>query len=217
MEAPEIRLGQGKTIVIKNGNINLREKVLEPHTFKNYLFCYSTAKYVEQDQEEADYAIAQLRKAAETFGIKVSEPYWAEIKEPRSFKDWKEHLDKKISKEEKMDVIIFFLKPNEEKMYPELKKYATMAYKCPSQVLRKKNLSTNTKNVLSFASKMILQMNSKTGHPLWSVPNYHNFWKGNKAALAAIACSKGKKGTTVGFVGTTNPDLTQVTCDCKKV
>lgn len=78
-------------------------------------------------------------------------------------------------------------------------------------------MCTNTKNVLSFASKIILQMNSKTGHPLWSVPNYHAFWKNNKVALAAIASSKGKKGTTVGFVGTTSPDLTQVICDCKKV
>lgn len=118
MESPEIKLGGGKTIAIKNGNINLREKVLEPHTFKNYLFCYSTSKYPDQDQDEADYALDQLKKAAETFGIKVLEPYWTEIKNPRDFKDWKEDLDKKISKEEKMDIIIYFLKPNEEKLYP---------------------------------------------------------------------------------------------------
>lgn len=118
MESPEIRLGGGRTIVIKNGNINLRDKVLEPHTFKNYLFCYSTGKFVEEDQEQADYAIDQLKKAAETFGIKVLEPYWAEIKNPRDFRDWKDDLDKKINKEEKIDIIIFFLKPNEEKLYP---------------------------------------------------------------------------------------------------
>lgn len=118
LESPEIRLGGGRTIVIKNGNINLRDKVLEPHTFKNYLFCYSTGKFVEEDQEQADYAIDQLKKAAETFGIKVLEPYWAEIKNPRDFRDWKDDLDKKINKEEKIDIIIFFLKPNEEKLYP---------------------------------------------------------------------------------------------------
>lgn len=60
-------------------------------------------------------------------------------------------------------------------------------------------------------------MNSKIGHPLWSVPNYHAYWKNKKIAVAGIASSKGKKGSTIGFVATTNPELTYVICDSKRV
>lgn len=114
---------------------------------------------------------------------------------------------------------MFFLKPNEERLYSELKKYVSTYFKCPSQMIRRKSLSTGTKGVLSFASKIILQINSKIGHPLWSVPNYHPFWneKSTKLAVAGIASSKGKQGTFVGFIGTTNPDLTHIITECKKV
>ncbi len=118
-----------------------------------------------------------------------------------------------------MDIIIFFLKPFEERLYGELKKFTSTIFKCPSQMIRRKNLASNTKNVLSFASKIMLQMNSKIGHPLWSVPNYHPYWQkgATKVAIAGIASSKGKKGTTISFVATTNQDLTHVFSDCKKV
>ncbi len=85
-------------------------------------------------------------------------------------------------------------------------------------MIKRKSLSNNTKGVLSFASKIILQMNSKIGHPLWSVPNYHPYWsKGATKAVAGIASSKGKTGVTISFVGTTNPELTYVISDCKKI
>jgi hypothetical protein len=85
-------------------------------------------------------------------------------------------------------------------------------------MIKRRSLSNNTKGVLSFASKIVLQMNSKIGHPLWSVPNYHPFWreKGSRVATAGIASSKGKQGTFIAFVGTTNPDLTHIVSDCKE-
>lgn len=159
-----------------------------------------------------------MKKASNTFGISILEPYWVEVKNPRDFQDWKEALEKKKEKEDKVDVIIFFLKPFEEKLYSELKKFTSIAFRCPSQMIKRKSLSSNTKNILSFASKIMLQMNSKIGHPLWSVPNYHPYWqKGAKVAVAGIASSKGKKGTTISFVATTNSELTHVFSDCKKV
>jgi hypothetical protein len=219
LEAPEIKLGPNKKILIKNGNINLRESILEPHNFKDYLFCYSIGKDASYDQEDCDYAMNQIKTASKTFGIKVCEPYWVEVDYGRDFKDWQVVLEKRINKEEKLDIIIFFLKPNEEKLYAELKRFVSKNFNCPSQIIRRKNLSSNTKNVLSFASKIILQMNSKIGHPLWSVPNYHQDWKEKnmRVAIAGIASSKGKQGTFIGFVATTNPDLTHIITDCKEV
>jgi hypothetical protein len=219
LEAPEIKLGPNKKINIKNGNINLRETILEPHTFKNYFFCYSVGKYPKDDQADSDFAINQIKTASKAFGIKVCEPYWVEVDDGRDFRDWKKALEEKAVKEEKLDVVIFFVTPKEERHYIELKRFVSAQFKCPSQMIKRKSLSENTKNVLSFASKIILQINSKIGHPLWSVPNYHQYWnqKSTKLAIAGIASSKGKQGTVIGFVGTTNPELTHIISECKKV
>lgn len=219
LEAPEIKLGLNKKINIRNGNINLREPVLEPHNFKDIFFCYSVGKDSKYDQEDCDFAIDQIKTASKTFGIKVCEPYWVEVDYGRDFKDWQVALEKRMNKEEKIDIIVFFLKPNEERFYADLKRFVSANFNCPSQVIRRKSLASNTKNVLSFASKIILQMNSKMGHPLWSVPNYHAYWKekSTKLAIAGIASSKGKQGTFIGFVGTTNTDLTHIITDCKEV
>ena len=193
--------------------------MLEPHNFKNYYFCYSVGKDPSYDQQDSDYAIDQIKKAANTFAIKVCEPLWVEVDYGREFRDWENVLDKRMqaNKDEKLDIIVFFLKPNEERLYADLKKYVSQRFNCPSQMIRRKSLSTQTKNVLSFASKIVLQMNSKMGHPLWSVPNYHPFWKTAKVAVAGIASSKGKKGTFISFVGTTNAELTHIITDCKAV
>ena len=71
LEAPQIRLGQNKKAVVKNGNYQLRDKVLEPHTFKNYFFCYSIGKVKRDDQDDADYALDQMKEASKTFGISI--------------------------------------------------------------------------------------------------------------------------------------------------
>lgn len=62
-------------------------------------------------------------------------------------------------------------------------------------------------------------MNAKLAHPLWIVPNTHSYWKNNniKMAIAGIASSKGKKGTNISFVGTTNTDLNGYYCDSKSL
>ncbi len=60
--------------MIKNGNINLREAVLEPHKFEHYYFCYSAGKDPRYDQDDCDFAIDQIKTASKTFGITVCEP-----------------------------------------------------------------------------------------------------------------------------------------------
>lgn len=84
-------------------------------------------------------------------------------------------------------------------------------------MIRRKSLSNKTKGVLSFASKIVLQMNSKIGCPLWFVPNYHKFWENNVVAIAGLASSGGKKGLTIGIVATTSINFTSYFCDCKKI
>ena len=68
---------------------------------------------------------------------------------------------------------------------------------------------------MSAASKIVMQMNVKNGHPLWIVENNHPIWRQKTVAIAALANSKGKKGSNVAFVGTINKDLNGYFSQCK--
>ena len=77
-----------------------------------------------------------------------------------------------------------------------------------SQVITKKTLSANCKGGLSKASKILLQINDKMGHPLYKIEKQHGFWSKNTVAIGSLATSSGPKGLVVSFVGTRSNDLT---------
>ncbi len=86
-----------------------------------------------------------------------------------------------------------------------------------SQVITKKTLSGNAKGGLSKASKILLQINDKMGHPLYKIEKQHSYWAKNSLAIGSLASSNGPKGTTMSFVGTRNNDLTQHFSDFSKI
>lgn len=47
----------------------------------------------------------------------------------------------------------------------------------PSQVITKKTLACGAKGAISKASKILLQINDKLGHPLYKINKNHPFWK----------------------------------------
>lgn len=69
----------------------------------------------------------------------------------------------------KIDMIYFFVKPNEERFYNDLKKFVALEFNCPCQFSKKKLLSANQKGNMSVASKIAMQMNAKAGHALWTI------------------------------------------------
>lgn len=70
---------------------------------------------------------------------------------------------------DKVDIVFFLLKPGEKQLYSDLKKFISYEFNVPSQMATRKILSNNSKQGLSAASKIIMQMNAKLGHPLWLV------------------------------------------------
>lgn len=104
-----------------------------------------------------------------------------------------------------------FFQKNEERFYPELKRFLTKKLKIPSQVIRKRTLSNpvQQKN-MSSASKIILQMNAKIGLPLWQVPETLNAFGKKNIMYGALSISKGAKGFTLAFVGTIDKTCTKV-------
>jgi hypothetical protein len=69
MDTPTIILGKNRTAEVRNGNMNIRERVLDPWSFVDVIFCYSVGNNAADDQEDADDAVELLKKAGKTFGI----------------------------------------------------------------------------------------------------------------------------------------------------
>lgn len=92
----------------------------------------------------------------------------------------------------------------DKKLYEQLKSYLIHKLQMNSQVITKKTLSAGAKGALSKASKILLQINDKMGHPLYTVEKQHPFWAKNTIAIGSLAVSGGPKGTTASFVGTRN-------------
>jgi len=82
-----------------------------------------------------------------------------------------------MKKGEQVDIVFFFMKFYEEKLYSELKKFVTFEFNCSSQFSRRKLLASDSKGSMSVASKITMQMNVKNGHALWMVKNQHPIWK----------------------------------------
>jgi len=59
-------LGNNNTVNTKNGSIPLRDKILDPVQFKDFIFCYSISKNADYDQNDADFAIDQIKTASKT-------------------------------------------------------------------------------------------------------------------------------------------------------
>lgn len=97
----------------------------------------------------------------------------------------------------------------DKKLYENLKSTLIHKMHLNSQVITKKTLSADAKGALSKASKILLQINDKMGHPLYKVQRQHPFWGKNTVTMGAIAVSKGVKGFIASIVGTKSNDMTQ--------
>ena len=78
-----------------------------------------------------------------------------------------------------------------------------------SQVITKRTLSAGAKGALSKASKILLQINDKMGHPLYKVEKQHPFWSKNTISIGSLSVSRGQKDCIASFVGTRSNDMTQ--------
>ena len=127
---------------------------------------------------------------------------------------WKEEIDKDIKKNGKPQILVLFFNENEQKFYPELKRYITCDLKIPCQGLRRRTVGQKSKSPLSAASKLIIQMNQKIGGVAWEVIQDEYFEK-RKVMYGAFSLSKGKKGFTLAFVGSLNSKNTKVFSQCR--
>ena len=68
---------------------------------------------------------------------------------------------------------------------------------------------------MSAASKIDIQISTKIGGTPWEVSKSHPYLSKKQVMYGALSLSKGKKGFTLAFVGTSSNDSTKVYSECK--
>ena len=121
----------------------------------------------KNDDADVDDFIVMLIKSAGTFGIKIQKPFYLNVNSLK-YKDWEDEIDKEL-KHGDVTMILTWIPENQKGvLYKPLKKLCYEYEGIPHQnVLSNKYL--NSKNKMSHASKIALQMNAKLGKLLWYV------------------------------------------------
>ena len=109
------------------------------------------------------------------------------------------------------------LNQREERFYGNLKRYLLNEKKMGSQVIKCKTLQS--KRALSAGGKIAVQIATKTGSVPWKIEKTHKHFKNKNVMYGGLAISKGRNGYCLSFVGTINPEGTQIysteRCDLK--
>lgn len=167
-----------------------------------------------QKSHDAEKFFELLEKAGHTFGIRLDEPKFFEVK-GRIVEEWTQQISEILKKYGTPKIIVvLFSNKDEEKFYGKLKKYLNNEAKCISQIILRKTLS-NPKSALSVASKICIQMSAKASCAPWSVTVKHNYFSKKNVMSGGISFSKRGKGYTFGFVGAINNESTRFHSYCK--
>lgn len=82
-------------------------------------------------------------------------------------------------------------------------------------MVKKKTVSRKSKNPLSAASMILIQINQKIGGTAWEVVRKSEYLSTKKMMYGAFSISKGPKGYTLAFVGTLNSVSSKIFTYCK--
>jgi aubergine len=194
---PDYLVRGNKSHNAKDGIIFFKEKIFSEASLSRWILVY------DSDDGYAGEFYNYLEEALLKMGVKVTEPYWYQLAERATFKDFKESVDYAV--EEKYTFMFFIASRNSaDQHYKKVKKYADIDAQILTQFSR---VDPKKFNKNGFFSKLSYQICSKLGYPLWIVQKpaglkesdpdtmvvgadvYHN--KGNESVAAVVATMNG--------------------------
>ena len=191
----------------------IKDRLKNSLHFKDWVVVYSYGKNSKYDDQDADDLVSLIKKASGAFGVKFDDPGFITCDQHPT--GWKEEIKHDVEKNGKPQIIVLFFSQFEEKFYGEMKRFITCELKIPCQAIRRKTI-TKSKNPMSAASKIVVQMNQKAGGAAWEIVQQENAYTTKKKTMyGAFAISKGKKGFTLAFTGTIDNSFTKVFNYCK--
>ena len=175
--------------------------VLERKDMTNWVCFYERNNYYD-----AENLYNNLNKASKTFGIKITEPEWIEMRDKSSAKVWIKTADDLFSgKKRTYDFAVFLLGGNDY-IYKELKKNSLCKNGYVSQVIKVKTIQK--KGIMSVCSKILLQINAKLGGISYKTIQDKQV-NDRKLMIIGVDSSHIKgKGTGVALVATINDSFT---------
>ena len=149
-----------KLIAGNNKKMNTRDKmfpVLNKKDMTSWICFYERNNY-----NDAETLFTCLSKASKAFELDIAEPYWVEMNNNSTAKDWKDTADDYFQ-EDKDSIYKFaiFLLGKNTRIYNELKKHSLCNNGYVSQIVKAKSLKS--KGMMSTCSKILLQINAKLG------------------------------------------------------
>jgi aubergine-like protein len=185
---------------------NDRFQVLRAKDMKKWVLIYR--KWNKKDDNDK-YLVDNLKLASKDYGFSIGNPIKGELEDDEGIDDWL-NLAEEMVKKEKPSFVVFLI-DNYDNIYKELKTHSLCTIGYVSQVIKVESLWKNEKNILSYCSKVLLQINSKLSGVSY-MPVLDKTIKERKLMIIGVDSShiKGEtKGVTgVAMVSTINPSFT---------
>ncbi|EAR94948.1 piwi-like Twi9p protein (macronuclear) [Tetrahymena thermophila SB210] len=203
LRTPKVTLGGNKTANTDRGNFDMRTPTLDKIEFKDWSLIYN-----QKDEKYVDDFVDTLKKASQTYGIIVNDPYFFAERDSNA-NNWIKSLDEDFSKNDLPQFVLSFGQVNSG-FYSSLKKFLTSEAGIESQHVTPKSLQ---KNGMSVASKIALQIASKLGRRIWQVETPRGIDKNTMIIGIETSMKKVKQQQVVGVVASIDKDFTKYFSD----
>ncbi len=158
--------------------------------------------YYKDNYNDVEGLFDNLSKASSAYGIKVAEPEWCEM----SSKDPKEWIAAVESYKKEYTTVVFVLSKFLDRLYKTLKCYALCEAGLVSQVVKCESLS---RNAMSIASKILLQVNAKLGGVFYELQLTKDMKDKNLMIVGVDSSHIRGRLTGVALAASTNSSYTQ--------
>nr|AAQ74967.1 Twi2p [Tetrahymena thermophila] len=203
LRAPKVTLGGNKTANTDRGNFDMRAPTLDKIEFKDWTLIYN-----QKDERSVDGFIDTLKKASQTYGITVNDPFFFAQRDWNA-NSWIKSLDEDFSKNDLPQFVLSFGQA-QSGLYSGLKKFLTSEAGIESQHVNPRSLQ---KNGMSVASKIALQIASKLGRRIWQVETPTGIDKNTMIIGIETSMKKIKQQQVVGVVASIDKDFTKYFSD----
>ena len=178
--------------------LNKPFKVISKKDMTKWICLYRKSNY-----NDADYLFKSLSKAAQGYGLVISEPEWVEMGDRDDAQTWVNTADDYMNGNQYKFAL--FLLDRNDRIYRNIKIHSLCRQGYVSQVVKVASLK---KNALSVCSKILLQINAKLSGVSY-IAKFDNDIKDRKLMIIGVDSShiKGKR-TGVAMVATINPSFT---------
>ena len=199
LTSPEFTIRNNKNLRAKDGIIFFKDEIYSKADFSNWAIVY------ESSDDYVNRLFAYIGEVMDKLGVKYEEPYWYALPKKPELKDFKDALEE-VKEEGCTFVMMVMGRFSADNFYKKVKEFADLKVQILTQVV-KENPKIFEKR--GFFDKLVFQMCSKLGYPLWIVQKPQALQQADTMLIGAdVYHSKGKESVTA-VIGTLNNDYSR--------